>query len=41
MTCEWLFPPETIAGHDVSDTVELFHLVNEQDFAATEGASRT
>ncbi|MGH3246215.1 MAG: aromatic ring-hydroxylating oxygenase subunit alpha [Trebonia sp.] len=36
VTCEWLFPPETIAGHDVADTVELFHLVNEQDFAATE-----
>jgi len=34
--CEWLFPPETIAGYDVADTVELFHLVNEQDFAATE-----
>lgn len=37
VTCEWLFPPETIAGYDVADTVELFHLVNEQDFAATEG----
>ncbi len=36
MTCEWLFPPETVAGYDVADTVELFHLVNEQDFAATE-----
>ena len=36
VTCEWLFPRETIAGYDVSDTVELFHLVNEQDFAATE-----
>jgi Rieske 2Fe-2S family protein len=36
VTCEWLFPPETIAGYDVADTVELFHLVNEQDFAATE-----
>ncbi len=36
VTCEWLFPPETVAGYDVADTVELFHLVNEQDFAATE-----
>ena len=36
VTCEWLFPPETIASYDVADTVELFHLVNEQDFAATE-----
>ena len=30
------FAPETIAGYDIADTVELFHLVNEQDFAATE-----
>lgn len=36
VTCEWLFPPETIAAYDVADTIELFHLVNEQDFAATE-----
>ena len=36
VTCEWLFPPETIAAYDVAYTVELFHLVNEQDFAATE-----
>ena len=36
MTCEWLFPPETVAGYDVNDAVELFHLVNKQDFAATE-----
>jgi Rieske 2Fe-2S family protein len=36
VTCEWLFPPETVARYDVADTVELFHLVNEQDFAATE-----
>jgi glycine betaine catabolism A len=36
VTCEWLFPPETVAAYDVSDTVELFHRVNQQDFAATE-----
>jgi Rieske 2Fe-2S family protein len=36
VTCEWLFPPETIARYDVADTVALFHLVNAQDFAATE-----
>jgi Rieske 2Fe-2S family protein len=36
VTCEWLFPPETVAAYDVSDTVELFHRVNLQDFAATE-----
>ena len=34
--CEWLFPPSTVAGYDLSDTVELFHRVNEQDFAASE-----
>jgi Rieske 2Fe-2S family protein len=36
VTCEWLFPPETVDRYDVADTVELFHRVNEQDFAATE-----
>ena len=36
VTCEWLFPPETIAAYDIADTVELFHRVNVQDFAATE-----
>jgi Rieske 2Fe-2S family protein len=36
VTCEWLFPPETVAAYDVSDTVELFHRVNLQDFAAAE-----
>jgi Rieske 2Fe-2S family protein len=25
-----------VAGYDLSDTVELFHRVNEQDFAASE-----
>lgn len=36
--CEWLFPPETLAGdeYDVSDAVALFSRVNEQDFAAAE-----
>jgi Rieske 2Fe-2S family protein len=36
VVCEWLFPASTVAGHDLSDTVELFHRVNEQDFAASE-----
>lgn len=36
VVCEWLFPPETIAAHDISDTVELFHRVNQQDFAASQ-----
>jgi Rieske 2Fe-2S family protein len=37
VTCEWLFPPETLASCDIDDTVELFHRVNVQDFEATEG----
>ena len=37
VVCEWLFPPETVADHDIGDTVELFHRVNRQDFAASEG----
>jgi len=36
VVCEWLFPPETVAAHDIGDAVELFHLVNQQDFAASE-----
>ena len=36
VVCEWLFPPETVAAHDLSDAVELFHRVNQQDFAASE-----
>jgi Rieske 2Fe-2S family protein len=36
VVCEWLFPPSTVTGYDLSDTVELFHRVNEQDFAASE-----
>jgi ring hydroxylating enzyme alpha subunit len=27
VVCEWLFPPSTVAGYDLSDTVELFHRV--------------
>jgi Rieske 2Fe-2S family protein len=38
VVCEWLFPPAVIAaeGFDPADTVELFHRVNEQDFAAAQ-----
>jgi glycine betaine catabolism A len=36
VVCEWLFPPETVAAHDLGDTVELFHRVNLQDFAASQ-----
>jgi glycine betaine catabolism A len=36
VVCEWLFPPETVAAHDLDDTVELFHRVNLQDFAASQ-----
>jgi Rieske 2Fe-2S family protein len=36
VVCEWLFPRETVAGHDIEDTVELFHRVNLQDFAASQ-----
>jgi Rieske 2Fe-2S family protein len=35
--CDWLYPPEVIAsGADLSPSVELFHRVNQQDFAACE-----
>jgi Rieske 2Fe-2S family protein len=35
--CDWLYTPDVVAtGHDVSRSVELFHRVNEQDFAACE-----
>ncbi|MGV9428056.1 aromatic ring-hydroxylating oxygenase subunit alpha [Streptomyces sp. NPDC003656] len=35
--CDWLYAPEVVAsGADVSKSVELFHRVNEQDFAACE-----
>jgi len=33
--CDWLYAPE-VMGRDVSHSVELFHRVNEQDFAACE-----
>jgi len=36
VVCEWLFPPETVTAHDIGDAVELFHRVNQQDFAASE-----
>ncbi|PKV84545.1 aromatic ring-hydroxylating dioxygenase subunit alpha [Streptomyces sp. TLI_146] len=35
--CDWLYAPEVVAsGADVSRSVELFHRVNVQDFAACE-----
>ena len=35
--CDWLYLPEVVdSGKDVSHSVELFHRVNEQDFAACE-----
>ena len=35
--CDWLYAPEVVAaGLDVSRSVELFHRVNQQDFAACE-----
>ncbi|MFG2525903.1 aromatic ring-hydroxylating dioxygenase subunit alpha [Streptomyces sp. NPDC048527] len=35
--CDWLFLKDVVeAGHDLSRSVELFHRVNEQDFAACE-----
>ena len=35
--CDWLYTPEVVEqGRDVSRSVELFHRVNEQDFAACE-----
>ncbi|WP_426504511.1 aromatic ring-hydroxylating oxygenase subunit alpha [Dactylosporangium sp. McL0621] len=35
--CDWLFVPSVVAGNqDVGRSVELFHRVNEQDFAACE-----
>jgi glycine betaine catabolism A len=38
VVCEWLFSPDTVADEafDCADTVELFHRVNQQDFAASE-----
>lgn len=35
--CDWLFAPEVVAsGRDLDSSVELFHRVNSQDFAACE-----
>jgi Rieske 2Fe-2S family protein len=35
--CDWLYAPEVVlGGADVSASVELFHRVNQQDFAACE-----
>jgi Rieske 2Fe-2S family protein len=35
--CDWLFAPEVVeGGHDLSPSIELFHRVNSQDFAAVE-----
>jgi Rieske 2Fe-2S family protein len=35
--CDWLYTPDVVdSGRDVSRSVELFHRVNEQDFAACE-----
>nr|WP_202556098.1 aromatic ring-hydroxylating dioxygenase subunit alpha [Streptomyces sp. SID4950] len=35
--CDWLYAPQVVeSGADVSKSVELFHRVNEQDFAACE-----
>ncbi|MDH6702299.1 aromatic ring-hydroxylating dioxygenase subunit alpha [Streptomyces griseoviridis] len=35
--CDWLYAPQVVeSGADVSRSVELFHRVNEQDFAACE-----
>ncbi|HEY3753133.1 MAG TPA: aromatic ring-hydroxylating dioxygenase subunit alpha [Pseudonocardiaceae bacterium] len=34
--CDWLYAPDVAAGADVSHSVELFHRVNLQDFAACE-----
>ncbi|MHB1613066.1 MAG: aromatic ring-hydroxylating oxygenase subunit alpha [Actinomycetes bacterium] len=37
VVCDWLYTTSTVAsGRDVSASVELFHRVNEQDFAACE-----
>jgi glycine betaine catabolism A len=35
--CDWLYPADVVAsGADLSSSVELFHRVNQQDFAACE-----
>lgn len=42
VTCEWLFPPATIAapGFDPSDMVEFWDLTNRQDWALCERVQR-
>ncbi|MGW4769602.1 aromatic ring-hydroxylating oxygenase subunit alpha [Nocardia sp. NPDC004278] len=40
--CDWLYTADVVAeGRDVSRSVELFHRVNEQDFAACERTQPT
>ncbi|WP_225728235.1 MULTISPECIES: aromatic ring-hydroxylating dioxygenase subunit alpha [unclassified Nocardia] len=40
--CDWLYTKDVVAqGRDVSRSVELFHRVNEQDFAACERTQPT
>jgi Rieske 2Fe-2S family protein len=40
--CDWLYLPSVVAsGKDVSRSVELFHRVNQQDFAACERCQPT
>lgn len=40
--CDWLYSPDVVArGLDISHSVELFHRVNEQDFAACERCQPT
>lgn len=40
--CDWLYQPEVLTqGHDLQRSVELFHRVNEQDFAACERTQPT
>lgn len=36
VTCDWLFSPDVVESGDVDPSVELFHRVNLQDFAACE-----
>lgn len=37
VVCEWLFHPDVLeAGIDVTDSIELFHKVNQQDLSACE-----
>ena len=37
VTCDWLFAPDVVnGGNDLTPSIELFHRVNSQDFAAVE-----